>query len=224
MSLSAIPRGAFAPSPYPAERWLKRAFYLACAALAGWLLWRAAYPQRPFEADWVNKELGRWSLRFLFVCLLLSPLSRLLRRPAWRRWRRPLGLMAFAFAAIHTVHFLLYGRIWPHRMAIVVQRPYLAIGLVALILFAPLAATSNDAVVRWMTPRRWRLLHGAVYPAAALSVVHEVMAYARLIGEAGLYCALVVLLLAAKAWRETGAGRGRAAPPVSKIRDSIAVG
>ena len=221
MSLLTIPRGALAPSPYPAERWLKLAFYLACAVLAGWLLWRASHQHRAFEADWVNKELGRWSLRFLFVCLLLSPLSRLLRQPAWRRWRRPLGLMAFAFAAIHTLHFLLYGRVWPHRMAILVQRPYLAIGMLALILFVPLAASSNDAVVRWMTPRRWRLLHGAVYPAVALSVVHEVMSYAQLIGEAGLYCALVVLVLAAKALRETRASRSAAARPV---RGSTAIG
>ena len=198
-----IPRGLQTSSPQGVEQRLKQAFYLACAVLAGGLLWRAAHPQHAFQADWINKELGRWSLRFLFVCLLLSPLSRLFRQPGWRRWRRPLGLMAFAFAAIHTVHFILYGRLWPDRMLILVQRPYLAIGMIALVLFIPLVVTSNDAMVRWMTPRRWRALHWAAYPVATLSVVHDVMAYARLIGEAGLCCALLVVVLVAKALHET---------------------
>ena len=208
--LTAAPNASPA-SPESLERRLKLAFYLACAALAGWLLWRAAHPARAFEVDWVNKELGRWSLRFLLPCLLLSPLSRLLREPGLKRWRRPLGLMAFAFAALHTVHFVLYGRIWPDRMAVLVQRPYLLIGAIALALFVPLAMTSNDAMVRWVTPRRWRSLHLIAYPVAALSVIHEVMAYAQLKGEAGVICVLAALALVARALRGTRLGPARRA-------------
>ena len=210
MSSAAFDRGA-APTALAAERRWKQVFYLACALLAGWLLWRAAHPRYAFQVDWINKELGRWSLRFLFACLMISPLSRLLRQPGWRRWRRPLGLMAFAFALIHTVHFLLWGRIWPDRLAVLFQRTYLTVGLAGLALLVPLAATSNDAMVRWMTPRRWRLLHWLVYPAAVLSVMHDVMSYAPLLGEAGLYCVLTALVLVAKAWREAAKGGARAA-------------
>ncbi len=180
------------------EHWLKRAFYLACTILAGWLLWIATHPSRPFQIDRMNKDMGLWSLRFLFACLLISPLSRWTRTPGLRRWRRPLGLAAFAFAALHTVHFLLYGRLWPDRLSLLLTRPYMTIGLVALVLFAPLAATSNDAAVRWTTPRLWRRLHLAVYPAAGLSVIHEVMAYGPLIGEAGLYSVLATVLIGAR--------------------------
>lgn len=180
------------------ERWLKPAAYLAGALLAAWMLWAAAHPRYPFQVDRINKDFGLWSLRFLFACLLISPVSRWTRQPWLRRWRRPLGLLAFAFALLHTVHFLLWGRLWPDRMGLLFARPYLTIGLVALALFVPLAATSNDAAVRWTSPRRWRRLHLAVYPAAALSVTHEVMAYGPLKGEAGLYSALTVLLAGAR--------------------------
>jgi sulfoxide reductase heme-binding subunit YedZ len=95
-------------------------------------------------------------------------------------------------------------------MNLLFARPYLTIGLVALALFVPLALTSNDAAVRWTTPRRWRRLHLFVYPAAALSVIHEVMAFGPLKGEAGLYSALTVLLVGAKLARMAKeAGRRR---------------
>lgn len=199
-----------------ADRWLKPLAYLAGAALAGWMLWFALHPRYPFQVDRINKDFGLWSLRFLFACLLISPVSRWTRQPWLRRWRRPLGLLAFAFALVHTVHFLLWGRVWPDRLGLLFRRPYLTIGLVALALFIPLALTSNDAAVRWVTPRRWRRLHLLAYPAAALSVIHEVMAYGPLMGEAGLYSALTVLLGAARLARMSqGASGRRAAAPAA---------
>jgi sulfoxide reductase heme-binding subunit YedZ len=199
------------------DRWLKPLAYLAGAALAGWMLWFALHPRYAFHVDRINKDFGLWSLRFLFACLLISPVSRWTRQAWLRRWRRPLGLLAFAFALLHTVHFLLWGKVWPDRLGLLLQRPYLVIGLVALALLTPLALTSNDAAVRWTTPRLWRRLHLLAYPAAALSVVHEVMAYGPLKGEAGLYCALTVVLVGARLARmarEAGRRRGpdRATP------------
>ena len=191
---------------------LKPFAYLAGAALAGWMVWAALHPRYAFQVDRINKDMGLWSLRFLFACLLISPVSRWTRQPWLRRWRRPLGLLAFTFALLHTVHFLLWGRLWPDRMGLLFARPYLTIGLVALVLFLPLALTSNDAAVRWTTPRRWRRLHLLVYPAAALSVIHEVMAYGPLRGEAGLYCALTVLLAGNKVVR-MAQERGRRQAP-----------
>jgi sulfoxide reductase heme-binding subunit YedZ len=199
------------------DRWLKPVAYFTGAALAGWLVWVALHPSYPFQVDRINKDMGLWSLRFLFACLLISPVSRWIRQPWLRRWRRPLGLLAFAFAALHTVHFLLWGRLWPDRMGLLFARPYLTIGLVALVLFLPLALTSNDAMVRWTTPRRWRRLHLLAYPAAALSVIHEVMAYGPLKGEAGLYSALTVLLVGNKLLRmaQTAARRSPRPTPAA---------
>ena len=194
-----------------AERLGRWGAYAAMTLLGAWLLWRANHPGHAFETDAVNKAMGHWSLRLLWACLLLTPLSRALRQPALRRWRRPLGLGAFGFATLHTVHFLLWGRLWPDRLGLMFQpqRTYMAIGVVALALFVPLVLTSNDWVVRRISPRTWRRLHLLVYPIAVLSLVHEVMSYAHLKGEAGLDCVLVPLLIAAKLVRS----RPRVAAP-----------
>jgi len=61
--------------------------------------------------------------------------------------------------------------------------------------------TSNEAAIRWLAPRRWRALHLIAYPIAVLSVIHEVMAYGPMKGEAGLYSGLGLLFLAARAAR-----------------------
>jgi sulfoxide reductase heme-binding subunit YedZ len=185
-----------------AERAGRWAAYAAIALLSAWLIWRANFPSHAFETDEVNKAMGHWSLRLLWLCLLLTPLSQALRLPSLRRWRRPLGLGAFALGMVHTVHFLLWGRIWPDRLAYLYQRPYQGIGLVALVLMIPLALTSNDGVVRRIPPRTWRRLHALVYPVAILSVVHEVMAFAPLKGEAGLDCLLILAFVVARLLRQ----------------------
>ena len=82
------------------ERAARWALYAAMTLLGAGLLWRADHPHYAFETDDVNKAMGHWSLRLLWACLLLSPLSRALRQPALRRWRRPLGLGAFGFATL----------------------------------------------------------------------------------------------------------------------------
>src|ERR1700761_4099636 len=186
-----------------AERAGRWALYAAMTLVGGWLLWRGGHPHYAFETDDVNKAMGHWSLRLLWACLLLTPLSRALRQPMLRRWRRPLGLGAFGFATLHTVHFLLWGRLWPDRLGLMFApgRTYMVIGLVALALFLPLALTSNDWVVRRIAPKVWRRLHLLIYPIAILSLVHEVMSYAHLKGEAGLDGLLVPAFVIAKLLR-----------------------
>src|SRR6201996_4162307 len=114
-----------------AERAGRWALYAAMTLVGGWLLWRGGHPHYAFETDDVNKAMGHWSLRLLWACLLLTPLSRALRQPMLRRWRRPLGLGAFGFATLHTVHFLLWGRLWPDRLGLMFApgRPYTVKGL-----------------------------------------------------------------------------------------------
>jgi len=195
-----------------AERAGRWAVYAAMTLLGAWLLWRANHPSHPFETDEVNKVMGHWSLRLLWLCLLLTPLSRTLRMPTLRRWRRPLGLGAFGLGMEHTVHFMIWGGLWPHRLNYLWQRPYQGIGLIALVLMIPLALTSNDWVVRRVPPRTWRALHLLVYPLAILSVVHEVMGFSPVRGEAGLDCGLIAAFCVARLFRQKWTRKTRRAP------------
>ena len=129
--------------------------------------------------------------------------------PALKRWRRLFGLAAFAFAAGHAFHYLIYAHIWPFSMHLLIVRPYLLIGVIAMVLLTTLAATSTDKMVRKLSPRAWRRLHTAIYLIVPLSVLHELMAYGEVIGEAGLYT-LMIPVLALVRWTPQWQLRGRA--------------
>lgn len=200
--------------PRTAERIFDWVFTGACVALAAWLLWQDHATHWLSTRRTINIELGLWSTRLLLLGLMMSPIAQILRQPSWKRLRRPLGLAAFAFTAVHAVHFLLYANVWPDQLMQLLRRRYLLVGVIALALMVPLAATSFNAATRAMGPRRWRLLHWLVYPAAILTVLHEVWSGATLLGEVGAH---VVLLVALLAWRLAPAitrrGRRRAASP-----------
>ena len=89
------------------------------------------------------------------------------------RYRRMLGLFAFACAL---AHFLCYavvdqGLALDFIVEDVTKRPYITVGFTALLLLLPLAATSNTASMRRLG-RRWKSLHGLVYPIALLGCWH----------------------------------------------------
>jgi sulfoxide reductase heme-binding subunit YedZ len=54
----------------------------------------------------------------------------------------------------------------------VLERPFFAIGFVALALLVPLAATSSAGMIRTIGGHRWRTVHRLVYPATIASVIH----------------------------------------------------
>ncbi len=87
--------------------------------------------------------------------------------------RRPLGLYAFLYAAIHLVIFAVvdYGLdlelIWP----VISEKPYIIAGFSALLLLTPLAITSTKGWMRRLG-KNWKLLHRLVYVAITLVILH----------------------------------------------------
>jgi sulfoxide reductase heme-binding subunit YedZ len=184
--------------PRTVERRIEWIFTAACLAFAAWMVWQDHTARWISSRQTINIELGLWSTRLLLVGLMMTPVSQALRQPFWKRLRRPLGLAAAAFALLHAVQYLLYANVWPDHLLQLLRRPYLLVGVIALGLMLPLSLTSFNCAVRAMGPRRWRRLHWLVYPAAILTILHEVWSGARLVGEVGVHLALLVLLLA---WR-----------------------
>ena len=183
--------------------WVKPAVLLGCALPLVWLI-TAALADRlganPAEA--LIRALGDWTLRLLCLTLAVTPLRRWCGLSALARWRRGLGLWAFCYGLLHLLAYawLDQALAWREIGADVVQRPFIAAGLAAWLIMLPLAATSFDAVIRWLGAARWRCLHRAVYPAAGLALLHF---YWMRSGkndqaEVWLYVALVVVLLAAR--------------------------
>lgn len=124
-------------------------------------------------ADELLHGSGEFSARFMIVAMAASPL-RVIWQANWTAWllrrRRAFGVMAFVYAALHTVFYVIDMGTLDYILA---ELGALGIwtGWLGLAIFIPLAVTSNDAAVRWLGSR-WRLLHRLVYVAAVATLVH----------------------------------------------------
>jgi sulfoxide reductase heme-binding subunit YedZ len=117
---------------------------------------------------------GDLALRILLLSLAMTPLQHLLR---WRKailYRRLLGLMAFFYAILHFIVYLVFDQELSilETFADVKKRPYITAGFAALILMVPLAITSTDRLIKRMGIKNWQRLHKSVYLVAVLAITH----------------------------------------------------
>jgi sulfoxide reductase heme-binding subunit YedZ len=144
----------------------------------------------------LERSLGLWSLRFLVICLAITPLRRL-GGPNLVRYRRTVGLLAFFYALFHvTVYVWLdqgldLGLIWKD----IVKRPYITVGLMSFLILIPLAVTSNAAMIRRLGAKAWQRLHRWVYLAAAGGALHFIMLVKAWPAEPFVYAAIIAGLL-----------------------------
>jgi methionine sulfoxide reductase heme-binding subunit len=119
-------------------------------------------------------RLGFWTLTLLALSLVPTPAKDFLGLSWPIRIRRTLGLLAFTYGALHLAWYLVLDKFFDAAdiAADVVKRPFITVGLAALLVLVPLAVTSTDRWVRRLGYPRWKALHRLVYAAAALAVVH----------------------------------------------------
>lgn len=183
--------------------WVKPLVLLACGLPLVFLV-HAAFTDRlganPAEA--LIRSLGDWTLRFLWITLAVTPLRRALGWPALVRWRRGLGLWAFAYGVLHLLSYvwLDMGLDVGEVVADVAKRPFILVGMLAMASMLPLALTSFNRAVRWMGGRRWQQLHRLVYGVALLALLHFywMRSGKRLFTEVHVYAAILAVLLG---WR-----------------------
>lgn len=139
------------------------------------LLWLAA--RRELGANPVAEalnQLGLVALTLLVASLACSPLKMLFGWAWPMRLRKTLGLMGFAYAALHASVYggldqvMNFGAMWDD----VVKRKFIFVGSVALLCLVPLAVTSTAGAIRKMGSKNWKRLHRLAYVAASLGVLH----------------------------------------------------
>jgi sulfoxide reductase heme-binding subunit YedZ len=156
----------------------------------------------PNPAEHLIRSTGDWTLRFLCITLLITPLRVISKWPEWLLFRRSLGLLTFFYAVIHALCYSLFdmGWDWTDIANDILKRPFIAVGVGGLLLLAVLAATSFNAAVKAMGAKRWRQLHRAVYGIAVLAILHFfwMRATKRNFSEVLVYASILGLLLG---WR-----------------------
>lgn len=157
---------------------------------------------------------GAWTLRLLFASLAITPLRRFTGWNWLAKHRRTLGLYAFAYGVLHlTVWAILDVQLiiddlvgWDVVLDDIFKRPFITIGMLALLLLVPLAVTSTKGWIKRLG-KRWVQLHRLVYVVAVLGLIHFFMAVKLDPREPGIYAAILAFLLG---WRVWDARRRRA--------------
>lgn len=177
--------------------------YVAGFAWMGWLFYTAATGAiGPEPVNLLERAYGEVALQLLVAGLILTPLRR------WTgvnliKYRRALGLMAFAFVVAHFLVWLILDlQNLAFAWAEIVKRPYITVGMVGLVLMIPLALTSNNAAIRRIGPVAWRNLHSLTYPILVLGLVHYIWLTKGFPYEPLVYAAVTFALLAVRwAWQ-----------------------
>ncbi|MEP0945120.1 MAG: ferric reductase-like transmembrane domain-containing protein [Rhizobiaceae bacterium] len=117
---------------------------------------------------------GEFAARFMIIAMIITPFRLMFPKAKFWMWmmrrRRNFGVAAFAYAALHTVLYIV-----DMNSLQAMLDEFLALGIwtgwVAFAIFIPLAVTSNDTSQRLMLSW-WKPLQRWVYPAAVLTLLH----------------------------------------------------
>jgi sulfoxide reductase heme-binding subunit YedZ len=177
-------------------------FALALLPFA-WLFYGAATNNLGANpAEYLERSLGDWTLRFLCITLAVTPLRVITGTPALARFRRMLGLFVYFYVVLHLLAYSWFDMGFDLAAIAkdIPKRPFILVGFSAFVLLTPLAATSFNRAVKALGARRWQALHRLVYVIAGLGILHFfwMRAGKHNFAEVAVYAAILAALLG---WR-----------------------
>ena len=181
----------------------KPVLFFICMLPFAWLVYLAFANQlgaNPAEA--LIRATGDWTLRFLCIVLVVTPLRVISGTPALARFRRMFGLFVYFYVVVHLLSYSWFdmGFDVPDIAKDIAKRPFILVGFSAFVLLTPLAATSFNAAIKALGAKRWQLLHKLVYAIAGLGLLHFfwMRAGKNNFAEVFVYAGIIALLLG---WR-----------------------
>jgi sulfoxide reductase heme-binding subunit YedZ len=149
----------------------------------------------------LTDHTGQWTLRFLLLGLLITPLRQLTGWVSLIRYRRLIGLFAAFYATTHMSLWLVIDQQldWGLLVEDVLDRPYITLGFIGWLLLLPLVATSTKGMIKKLGTS-WRKLHRAVYIIPVLGVVHYTMSLKADFSLPILYGVTLAVLLGFRVW------------------------
>lgn len=186
-------------------RTLKAAVFLLCLVPLGKLALEtfgiAGFSLGANPIEEMLHRCGKWGLNLLLITLAVTPLRRITGWNWLIRFRRMLGLFAFFYILLH---FLIYaildqGLALNYIIEDIIERPYITLGMLGLLLLIPLAITSTNGMMRRLG-RKWQKLHRLVYVIAILGVWHFYWQVKQDILEPLIYAGILTVLFAIRGW------------------------
>ena len=140
---------------------------------------------------------GIGAFNLLLLSLMISPIAKKFRQGYLVQTRRLIGLYSFTYACLHLLNFLAFEVQFDRKLFFneILDRPYITVGMAALIILLSLAITSITALRRRMG-QKWQKLHNWVYIAALLIALHFFWSVKSDIVEPMIYFTIALFLLA----------------------------
>jgi methionine sulfoxide reductase heme-binding subunit len=150
--------------------------------------------------DDYTDRTGSAAIILLLLSLAVTPVQTV---TGWRKVstvRKSLGLYAFGYAVLHMLVFV--GLDYGFSLRFILldglpSKPYILVGLSALLILLPLALTSTKGAIKRLG-RNWKRLHRWVYAAGILAVIHFIWVRKVPFGEPTIYAIILAVLLAAR--------------------------
>jgi sulfoxide reductase heme-binding subunit YedZ len=103
---------------------------------------------------------GIGAFNLLLLSLIISPVARYFKQGYFLKTRRLIGLYAFTYATFHIFNFLAFDLqfAWLLFFNELIERPYIFIGMLAMVILVALAMTSFNKLRRKMG-KSWQTLH-----------------------------------------------------------------
>lgn len=161
-----------------AMNWIRRLTHVAALIPLAVLVYDSLTNQltiNPIQA--ATQRTGKIAITLLTIMLSLTPLSSITGLRLFSKQRKPVGLYSFLYASIHFLIFVIldYSLIWDRIYRVVVEKPFILIGLGAFTILLLMAVTSFK-ITKVKLGKYWKYLHRFVYLASVLVVIHFILA------------------------------------------------
>lgn len=158
-----------------------------------------AYAQgsyEPYPTLFLTQFSGTTAITFLLLSLACTPLRTIFSLSSLIQSRKVFGLTSFYYALVHALTFLVldYQLKWNWLIPEFQNKPYLLLGLAALLLLLVLALTSIRSFQK-RTADLWLKIHRWVYAAALLVLIHQYFAIKGDKRTAIVYLVVFVILM-----------------------------
>ena len=125
----------------------------------------------PVEA--IIHNTGIWSIRFLIITLLITPIYHYSKFEVFKKLPKPIGLVAFFYVLNHFLCYAMIDQAGDLGVIVIdiIETPYLIVGWAGFLCLLIVGLASFNSFQDWFNKNR-STMSGLVYTAAVLGVWH----------------------------------------------------
>ncbi|MAT41032.1 MAG: sulfoxide reductase heme-binding subunit YedZ [Anaerolineaceae bacterium] len=144
----------------------------------------------------ITQRTGRTAILWLMFSLACTPLNIIFGLKAFNQVRRPLGLYAAFYAALHLLTFLILDYWLDFQLIFrsLREKPFIIVGTLAFLILLALTITSTTRSIKRLG-KKWKKLHQLVYAAGVLVIIHYIWVLKADITQPIIYSVVLAFLL-----------------------------